>query len=367
MAGAKINIGVTGVAQFKQGMNQAKQAAKTLDAQLALTEKEFRATGDAEGYMEKKTAELKAKLEAQKAVVDNAQKALDQMAKNGVDKSSTAYQKLYQEMLKAKGEMLETEHQIGSVSEAEETATDSTKDMTKAMQDVNKSVSFDNITKGLKSITDGIEGVITKAWKMGEALVKNTLGAGSWADELATTATQWEDTLEAMSGGKSATEFLQRMRYTATIIGKSGQATFTEKLTLFKNEDVGGFAMVGESPATVAEVVQYNWKAEPWKSISANFGGALSFGKDIDEACPGTVTLTFKKNTGAVAIQGQFGSYKATASANLTPITLPGAKNKFVSYLQVYFPPATSKGFAGYGIRLPLTWNGNAFVVGLGE
>ncbi len=154
-------------------------------------------------------------------------------------------------------------------------------------------------------------------------------------------------------------------RYTATITGKSGQATFTEKLTLFKNEDVGGFAMVGESPATVAEVVQYNWKAEPWKSISANFGGALSFGKDVDEACPGTVKLTFKKNTGAVAIQGQFGSYKATASANLTPITLPGEKNRFFSYLQVYFPPNAQKGFAGYGICLPLTWTGSAFVIGL--
>ena len=154
-------------------------------------------------------------------------------------------------------------------------------------------------------------------------------------------------------------------RYTATITGKSGQATFTEKLTLFKNEDVGGFAMVGESPATVAEVVQYNWKAEPWKSIAANFGGAITFGKDVDEACHGTVTLAFKKNSGTVAIQGQFGSYKATASANLTPITLPGEKNRFFSYLQVYFPPNAQKGFAGYGIRLPLTWTGSAFVIGL--
>ena len=80
--------------------------------------------------------------------------------------------------------------------------------------------------------------------------------------------------------------------------------------------------MVGESPATVAEVVQYNWQAEPWKSIAANFGGAITFGKDIDEQCPGTVTLAFKKNSGTVSIKGQFGTYKATASANLTPVAL---------------------------------------------
>ena len=77
------------------------------------------------------------------------------------------------------------------------------------------------------------------------------------------------------------------------------------------------------------------------------------------------MTLAFKKNSGTVSIQGQFGTYKATASANLTPITLPGEKNRFFSYLQVYFPPNAQKGFAGYGIRLPLTWTGSAFVIGL--
>ena len=78
--GVNVKMGVSGVAQFKQNMNQAKQSVKTLDAQLALTEKQFKASGDAEEYMAKKTAELQAKMEAQKSVVENAEKALQAMA-----------------------------------------------------------------------------------------------------------------------------------------------------------------------------------------------------------------------------------------------------------------------------------------------
>ena len=105
-SGVNVKMGVTGVSQFKQNINQAKSAVKTLDAQLALTEKQFKASGDAEEYMAKKTAELQAKLEAQKSIVDNAESALKKMADNGVDRASKAYQDLYQQMLKAKGEKL---------------------------------------------------------------------------------------------------------------------------------------------------------------------------------------------------------------------------------------------------------------------
>ena len=64
--GVNVKMGVSGVAQFKSSINQAKQNMKTLDAQLALTEKQYKATGDAETYMQQKTEQLKAKLEEQK-------------------------------------------------------------------------------------------------------------------------------------------------------------------------------------------------------------------------------------------------------------------------------------------------------------
>ena len=77
--GVNVKMGVSGVAQFKQSMKQAQQSVKTLDAELKLNEKQFKATGDAEAYLEQKAELLKKKLEEQKSAVSNAEKALDEM------------------------------------------------------------------------------------------------------------------------------------------------------------------------------------------------------------------------------------------------------------------------------------------------
>ena len=41
-SGVNVKMGVSGVQQFKQDMQQSKQAVKTVDAQLALSEKQFK-------------------------------------------------------------------------------------------------------------------------------------------------------------------------------------------------------------------------------------------------------------------------------------------------------------------------------------
>ena len=74
--GVNIKMGVTGVAKFKQDINTAKQQIKTMDAQLALSEKQFKQTGDAETYMQEKAELLKAKMEEQKIVLQQAENAL---------------------------------------------------------------------------------------------------------------------------------------------------------------------------------------------------------------------------------------------------------------------------------------------------
>ena len=51
MAGIDVKMGVSGLSEFKNNLNAAKQSLKTMDAQLTLTENEFKATGNAEKYM----------------------------------------------------------------------------------------------------------------------------------------------------------------------------------------------------------------------------------------------------------------------------------------------------------------------------
>ena len=255
-SGVNVKIGVSGVAQFKQSMNQAKQATKTLDAQLALTEKQFKATGDSESYMTEKSALLQAKLEQQRTVVANAEKALEQMRANGVERSSTAYQNMYQQMLKAKGEMLDTESAMQGVAEAGDEAANGVSDMNNQLAQIGKNVSIENVTNALDTITDGMKKVMQFAWKTGEAIVTATLGAGAWADELLMTAAQYE----------ISPEDLQRWRKTANIIDTDVDTILTAQDKLKRGrekgdkETMGALAYLGVDPTGKSDMDIF-WEA----------------------------------------------------------------------------------------------------------
>ena len=207
-SGVNVKMGVSGVQQFKQGMQQARQSVKTLDAELQLNEKQFKASGDAEEYMQKKADLLQKKIQEQQKAVDNATKALEEMEKNGVDKASTAYQKMAQQLVQAKGDLLDTETALGNIGTAAEEAESGVSGMQQQLQSINKGISYDNITSALHTITGGMETVMRTAINLGKTITREVLGAGSWADDLVTRATYY---------GMSQ-EDLQRMEKTADLI-----------------------------------------------------------------------------------------------------------------------------------------------------
>jgi len=269
MAGVNVQMGVSGIGQFKQNINTAKNSLKTLDAQLSLTEKQFQATGDKETYMQEKTELLKVKLEEQKAIASQAEQALAQMASNGVDKASKAYQDMQQQLLKAKADMLDTENQLSGVGEASDEAANGVSEMNAQLKRVGQGVAWENVTDGMSKITDGIEGAIKRAWKLGEAIVNATLGAGSWADEVKTTAAQYEITPEQ----------LQRMRKTAQIIDTDAETILDAQDKLKKGrekgdkEAMGALAYLGVDPTGKSDLDVF-WEA----------GEALaSLGKEEDK------------------------------------------------------------------------------------
>ena len=264
--GINVKMGVEGLSQFKNNMKTAQTAVKTLDQQLKTNEAQFKATGDAEAYMEQKTQLLELKLKEQKTTVTNAEKALEAMREKGIDPANASYQKLAQEMLKAKAGMYETEAALNEVGEAGDLAADGVSEMNNQLKRVGDGVNWQNVTDSLDRISDGIGHVIQRAWKMGEALVQNVLGAGSWADELKTTADQYQDTLYVMSGGGSGTEYLQRMRYTANQIDTDVDTILSSIDKLKKgseeaNKDtMGAFAYLGVDP-TGKNIADVFWEA----------------------------------------------------------------------------------------------------------
>lgn len=241
-AGVKLNV--TGIAQFKQNITTARNQIKTMDADLALIEKNFKKTGDAEEYMQAKTEVLKGKLDQQKKIIEETERALDTMTKQGVTPASAAYQNMQQQLLRAKGDLIDTEQAMAGISEKGEDAASGVSLMNKRLSEINKNVSFENVVNGLEKITDGMGKVIQKAWNVGKAIVNATLGAGEWADELQTTADQFEIDPER----------LYKMRQVATLIDTDAETILEAQDKLSKNKSqasegfMGAMAKLGLNP-----------------------------------------------------------------------------------------------------------------------
>ena len=270
-SGVNVKMGVSGIAQFKQNINQAKQSVKTLDAQLALTEKQFKASGDAESYMTEKAELLKAKLEAQKGVLANAEKALEDMASKGVDRASKAYQDMYRQMLQAKGEMLDTENAMNGVAEAGEEAANGVDEMNTQLKRVGDGVNFQNVTTSLGKITSGLERAAQKAVQLGKKIVSAMLGAGSYADELKTNASAYGLT----------TEQLQRMEKTSTIIDTSVESIVSAQKKLRKGMGSADKGVMGAFAALFGEGYDPNQKG--WEDAFWDAGEAIKNFTDEEE------------------------------------------------------------------------------------
>ena len=228
--GVNVKMGVSGVAQFKRDINTSKESMKTLKKQMELTEAQFKATGDSQTYMKDKAELLNVKMKTQKQIIENAKKALDDMSKNGVDKSSKAFQDMQRAMIDAQTELVKTEGELNNLSEDATGAEKSAEGMNTQLEKIGKGISWQNVSDGLGKITDGLEKAAKKAWKLGQTLVNNVLGAGSWADELKTTAAQYEITPEE----------LQRMQKTANLIDTDVDAILSAQQKMRKSATSAG-------------------------------------------------------------------------------------------------------------------------------
>ena len=270
--GVNIKMGVSGVAQFKQSISQARQNMKTLDAQLKLTEKQYKATGDAETYMQQKTEQLKAKLEEQKAVAANAEKALADMTERGVDKSSKAFQDMIRTLATAKGDMLDTEMALQGIEDSSQNASDGVSEMNSQLANVGQGISWQNVTSGLESITGKLEQAAKTAFNFGKKLVNATLGAGEWADELVT---------EAKTLGLTPQE-LQAMRYTSNIIDTSVESIVSAQKKLKKGLGSNDAGVMGGLLELLGE--GYDPRGKDWETVFWDAGEALmKFGDETEK------------------------------------------------------------------------------------
>lgn len=188
MADVSVQMGVSGLSQFKTAMTQAQTSVKTLDQQLKANESQLKATGDAEVYMTNKAGLLQKQLKEQKSVVANANKALDEMRSQGLDSTNKEFAKMEQTLAKAMAKMFDIQTAINEVGTESLEAAGKTEQLSESLGGLNKKVSLDQVIRGIDSITGGMEKAARKAVDLGKAIWENITDSARWADDTATQA-----------------------------------------------------------------------------------------------------------------------------------------------------------------------------------
>ena len=305
-SGVNVKMGVSGVAQFKQGMKESQAAVKNLEQQLKLNEAQLKATGNEELYLQNKTALLTKQIEEQKAVVAKADQALQSMKRNGVEQSSAAFQNMQQQVYKAATQLTEMQTELAGVGESGQEAADNVSEMNYQLNNISRNVSFENVVNGISKVTDGLEAAARKAVDLGKKLVQAMLSGGQWADDLQTTADKWEMTPEQV----------YRMRQTANLIDTDAETIFQarKKLTTAMGkegdkETMGAFAALGINylAGTDENIERVFWKAgeglmQMEDKVARNEYATKLYGRSWEELIP-----IFK--TGREAYEEMMGSW----------------------------------------------------------
>jgi chromosome segregation ATPase len=188
MADVTVKMGVSGVQQFKSGITDAQASVKTFDAALKANEKQLKATGNAENYMQAQTTLLNGKLKEQEKIAKNAEQALKQMEANGVKTTSKSYQDMQRKLIEAQSAMLDTQMELDGLGTKAADATGKTDKLGDSLGGLNKKISLDQVISVVGKLSSGMENAAKKAVQLGEDLWNSIMDSARWADDTATMA-----------------------------------------------------------------------------------------------------------------------------------------------------------------------------------
>lgn len=165
--------------------------------------------------------------------------------------------------------------------------------------------------------------------------------------------------------------------YAATVVGKSGKASFTNSVTVCGElvDETARGVMFDDSGEWAAW--QNIWKSDPWKTLAKPFAnkkltlyvdGDGKVAADEPESTTGMLTLKFA-SSGTVTVAGVFAyenlktaktaNYSVSCSSTLVP------QGGDLYALPVHFAAKTTStmDFSGFSAEIPLVWDGAAFTL----
>lgn len=302
MAGTSVKLGVE-YSQFKQGMNEAQASVKTLSAALKANESQLKLTGDQEVYLKNKAQLLNEQIEAQKSVVANAMKALQEMEKNGVKPTDSSYQKLKTSVYNATDQLNKMQTELKDVETGADNAGKEAGEMNTELQNIGKNVAWGNVAEGLDSITRKLESGARAAVNFGKKVLSSAKDSTQWADELTSTVKMYADmglTNDSLQRMQKVEDFIDtpveailnaKARMQKATATKGGVKAFEEILGINLNgqntEDLfweTGEAILGMGEAFDKEAAAQQVFGRSWRELMPLFQlGREEYQKMLDE------------------------------------------------------------------------------------
>lgn len=361
MADVSVKMGVSGISQFRSEITQAQASVKTYDSALKLAEKQFRATGNAEQFLQDKTNALQGKLTAQQSAVRSLEAALKSMKDSGVDQASTAYQKMERNLLQAQAAVLDTQNDINNLGAESADAAGKTEKLADSLGGLNKKVSLEQVISGINSITSGMERASGKAIEMGKAIWDNVMNSARWADDSATMALMYgidldtflrvqklvqngmDTSVEAIlmsqsrmrknvgSGSDSIMEVLRELNLLQTNQGKY------ENQEIVPADDVALFWEAGQAIMSLTDAFEKEDKAQKlfgrgWKELVplfTDYKNQEEFNKALAQTSVNTedeVSKLVELNDAVGKLEGQFDTLETKFLSEIAPGLTKGAE-----------------------------------------
>lgn len=193
----KTRFKLEGEQEYKRAMSEAAGVIKTLNSEQKLAKAQYEATGDAQQYAADQARILKEQIEQQKKAVSAAEDAVKKLTDNGVDKNADSMRKWRERLNNARTALYNMQtrlnhvgDELGEEEQAFGKAQTAGSNYQNEMEKVNKGIDFQNTITAIDHITGHIETVIKTAAKGAKALWDMGVDAGTWADNIATAASQ---------------------------------------------------------------------------------------------------------------------------------------------------------------------------------
>lgn len=236
MAEIAAKIKVEGLAEFRSAMTQASAAVKQSTAEEKKAEAQYKETGDAAAYAQQKTQALTEKLKAQEKQVEAARKACAALEKAGVAPDDKRLVEWKTKLANAEAEMSKTKTALRDVGQGMDDVGSKAKQAGTDIADISKKLDRKTLIEGLNAVSDTMEGVIRRAWQMGQAIWNASTDAANWADS----------TRDAARAAEMTSEEYQRMSYACQFFGLQVSDLTGKEAKLTQAMDEQGRIAVGD-------------------------------------------------------------------------------------------------------------------------